>query len=325
MLTKAIDEYFDIARCSNTIQIAGLGSLSGPYAISVMEIIIEAIQNKYLFQDVPPNNIPEFQVFFSDLAVNDFNTLFTTLPGGKNYFSAGVPGSLYGRLFPKCSLQLVYCSYALRWLSELPEELLDVGSPAWNKGRIHYTGASKEVASAYSLQFSKDMANFLNARAEEIVGGGLIILTMPVLPEHDHFSNLLACVFFHLVEKILVDMVKEGSISEEELDSYNVPMYTCTAKEIKEAVEKNGCFTIERLEPILDSSSHIDKPVTFDVLNLIRHLKASFGAASITEHFGRQNAQKLFRRAKTRCDELSSLIQSKSPSGTLLFVVLKRK
>ncbi|THF97749.1 hypothetical protein TEA_002855 [Camellia sinensis var. sinensis] len=113
--------------------------------------------------------MPEFQLFFNDHASNDFNTLFTTLPPDRNYFAAGVPDSFYGRFFPKSSIHLMYSSFALHWLSKVPEELLDNGSLAWNKGKIHYTIASKEIADVYAAQFAKDMDTFFNARADEII------------------------------------------------------------------------------------------------------------------------------------------------------------
>ncbi|XP_028117644.1 probable S-adenosylmethionine-dependent methyltransferase At5g38780 [Camellia sinensis] len=119
--------------------------------------------------------MPEFQLFFNDHASNDFNTLFTTLPPDRNYFAAGVPDSFYGRFFPKSSIHLMYSSFALHWLSKVPEELLDNGSLAWNKGKIHYTIASKEIADVYAAQFAKDMDTFFNARADEIIVGGIMI------------------------------------------------------------------------------------------------------------------------------------------------------
>ncbi|XP_059639762.1 loganic acid O-methyltransferase-like [Cornus florida] len=107
----------------------------------------------------------EFQVFFNDLASNDFNMLFNSLQSHDGqYFAAGVPGSFHGRLFPKASLYFVNASYAVQWLSRIPMEVVDEKSPAWNKGRIHYTNAPDEVVEAYSAQFAKDVESFLNAR-----------------------------------------------------------------------------------------------------------------------------------------------------------------
>ncbi|KAI8023851.1 Loganic acid O-methyltransferase [Camellia lanceoleosa] len=78
----------------------------------------------------------------------------------------GVLCSFYGRLFPKSSIYVMYSSFALHWLSKVPKELLDNGSLAWNKGKIHYTSASKEITNVYAAQFAKDMDTFFNVRAD---------------------------------------------------------------------------------------------------------------------------------------------------------------
>ncbi|KAK3023448.1 hypothetical protein RJ639_042660 [Escallonia herrerae] len=132
----------------------------------VKTMINKAVESKYKSTRLA-SETPEFQVFFNAHATNDFRTLFTSLPPEKSYFAAGVPGSFYGRLFPQSSLHIVHVSYALHWLSKFPEEVLDINSPAWNKGKIYYTSASDEIFNAYAAQFANDMNNFLNARAEE--------------------------------------------------------------------------------------------------------------------------------------------------------------
>lgn len=91
----------------------------------------------------------------------------------------------------------------------MPEELVDKKSNAWNKGRIHYTSAPCEVANAYAVQFGKDMEVFLNARAKEIVSGGLMVLILPSLPDGVDHSQITAGVMFDLLGSSLMDMAKE--------------------------------------------------------------------------------------------------------------------
>lgn len=161
---------------NNTIQLADLGCATGPNTFITMQYVLEAIKQKYYSQWPNSPHPPEFQVFFNDRTLNDFNTLFASIPPNQQYFCAGVPGSFHDRLFPKSSLHFVYTSYALHWLSKLPEELLDKDSPAWNKGRIHYFDAPLEVCNAYETQFFKDIETFLSHRAMEIVPGGMMVV-----------------------------------------------------------------------------------------------------------------------------------------------------
>jgi hypothetical protein len=181
-----INELISSSSSSKLFSIADLGCSVGPNTFIVVGNIIDSVKLKY--QSFGPNNqgALEFQVFFNDHPSNDFNVLFKSLPSSadRQYFAAGVPGLFQGRLFPKASLHFVHSSYALHWLSMIPKELIDKTSPAWNKGRIYYANASNDiVGEAYLAQFGKDMESFLNARAQELVCGGLMALIIPCLPD----------------------------------------------------------------------------------------------------------------------------------------------
>ncbi|KAI8023849.1 Loganic acid O-methyltransferase [Camellia lanceoleosa] len=102
----------------------------------------------------------------------------------------------------------MYSSFALYCLSKVPEELLDNGSLAWNKGKIHYTIASKEIANVYAAQFAKDMDTFFYARADEILVGGIMILIMPGLADGVQYSQDPHRPFFYAFDQSLLDMVK---------------------------------------------------------------------------------------------------------------------
>lgn len=62
---------------------------------------------------------------------------------------------------------------------------MDKNSPAWNKSRIHYStaGVAKEVKEAYSAQFRQDVLTFLDARADELVPGGLMVIIIIGIPD----------------------------------------------------------------------------------------------------------------------------------------------
>lgn len=68
----------------------------------------------------------------------------------------------------------------------MPKAVQDRTSRAWNEGKVHYAGAKKEVFDAYSNQYDKDITSFLNARATEVVSGGLMALLVPAVPTFDH-------------------------------------------------------------------------------------------------------------------------------------------
>ncbi|CAL5339016.1 unnamed protein product [Camellia sinensis] len=324
MIKDAIVDKFDITSLSfssNTIRIADLGCSVGPNTFIAMQNVLEAMEMKFHSQNVT-SEMPEFQLFFSDHTSNDFNRLFSSLPPDRQYFATGVPGSFHGRLFPKSSLHFVHSSIALHWLSKVPEELLDKSCPAWNKGRIHCTSAPKEVINAYTTQFAKDMETFFNARADEIEVGGMMIVTLPALPNmHDHAHHPVGVLFLAL-EQSLVDMVKAGSISEDELDSFNLPLYSPSPDEMNQLVEKNGCFSIERME--LTNPAAKTDGASINIPALIMHLRAGFEAV-LTKHFGKKIVEELFERTLNKSAVISSQFEASLKIGSQLFLVLKRK
>ncbi|KAJ4836675.1 hypothetical protein Tsubulata_037866 [Turnera subulata] len=211
MVKKAIEdalEFTNFSENSTTFAIADFGCSVGCNTLIATQNIIEAVKEKY--QSQHPNHPPlAFQVLFNDHVNNDFNTLFRNLPPSGEFFAAGVPGDFHNRLFPKASLHVGHSSYALHWLSKLPQEILDANSPAYNKDSIHCTGLSKEVAQAFAAQFQNDLERFLNARAQELVSGGLLVLTVAGLPQGTLCSQTYRGANNDILDFCLKDMAQE--------------------------------------------------------------------------------------------------------------------
>ncbi|KAF7809704.1 salicylate carboxymethyltransferase-like [Senna tora] len=128
---------------------------------------------------------PQYTIFLNDLPGNDFNNIFKSLGSFKHKlnheivggigpcFFNGVPGSFYGRLFPPKSLHFVHSSYSLHYLSQVPEGVEN------NKGNIYMgTTSPANVLKAYYHQFQRDFSMFLKCRAQEVVEGGSMVLTI---------------------------------------------------------------------------------------------------------------------------------------------------
>uniref|UniRef100_A0A7N0TC90 S-adenosylmethionine-dependent methyltransferase n=1 Tax=Kalanchoe fedtschenkoi TaxID=63787 RepID=A0A7N0TC90_KALFE len=201
---------------SNTFSLVDLGCASGPNTFAAMQSLITSISQKYHAQmnsdSLTTGSRPlEFQVFFNDLPTNDFNTLVATLPSPRSYFAAAAPGSFLGRLFPASSLHFAYACYAMHWLSKIPDECLDRNSKAWNKGRIHFTGGCEAVEEAHAAQFGRDLDRFLEARAEEVVSGGMVVLICIGCPDDMPQSCLPNSLLFEFMGSALLDMAKRVS------------------------------------------------------------------------------------------------------------------
>jgi jasmonate O-methyltransferase len=107
--------------CPRKMLIADLGCSSGPNALALVLIAVEAIHNHCVQFQQP---LPEVCVLLNDLPENDFNavvkSLVTLRQSNEPVVVTGVtPGSFYERLFTSGSLHLVCSSNILQWLSKV--------------------------------------------------------------------------------------------------------------------------------------------------------------------------------------------------------------
>ncbi|XXG48803.1 hypothetical protein AAC387_Pa02g3151 [Persea americana] len=256
-ITEAAIVDFYCTTFSHSISIADLGCSSGPNTLMFAWEIIEAIQKVCSISGRP---LPEFRFFLNDLPGNDFNTIFKSLPefhmklmnvkgidnGG--CFIAGVPGTFYGRLFPSKSLDFVHSSSSLHWLSRVPPELDGEADTPLNKGKIYISKTSPScVLNAYLVQFQKDFSLFLKSRSKEVVAGGRMVLSFlgrltadPTTEESCHHWELLA----HAIN----EMVLEGLLEKEKVDSFNAPYYSPSPEELESVIQGEGSFVLNRLQ-----------------------------------------------------------------------------
>ncbi|KAI3932741.1 hypothetical protein MKW92_028007 [Papaver armeniacum] len=309
---------------NTTFRIVDLGCSVGSNSLISVNAIIEAMDLKFesYFQglQLKQTATPEFQVYFNDIASNDFNTLFRLIPLEKRYFAAGVPGSFYGRLFPRASLHFVISSTALHWLSRVPKEIGDINSSAWNKGRIHYSNASKEVLQAYSAQYVMDMEAFLLARGHEIVCGGLMFILVPAIADETLISQTSPGLLLDVLGSCLMELAKTDIVDEAKVDSFNMPSYLTSPKQVKELVERNGCFTIERLE-ILETLF----PPASGAQILTNHMRAA-SEEIFKQHFGfsDDDLDKLFDLYSERLVDPLTIFTKSEDKSFQMFLVLKR-
>ncbi|XP_061360960.1 S-adenosyl-L-methionine:benzoic acid/salicylic acid carboxyl methyltransferase 3-like [Gastrolobium bilobum] len=270
-LTKPLIEEAITTLYSSTLPrslaIADLGCSSGPNTLLVISDIIKAVEN--LCRRLKHKS-PEYKVFMNDLPGNDFNNIFKSLDSFKEklrdeietgigpcYFY-GVPGSFYGRVFPNRSLHFVHSSYSLQWLSKVPEGVEN------NEGNIYMASTSPlNVFKAYYEQFQRDFSLFLKCRAEELVEGGRMVLTF-LGRRSDDPSSKECCYIWELMAMALNDMVLQGIIKKEQVDTFNIPQYTPSPSEVKLEVLNEGSFTINRLDVSEVNWNPVDNWNAFD-------------------------------------------------------------
>ncbi|KAL2927991.1 Salicylate carboxymethyltransferase [Bienertia sinuspersici] len=171
-----------------------------------------------------------------------------------------------------------------------------------NRGqqRKHWHRKDKppNVLKAYYDQFEKDFSTFLKCRSKEVKAGGMMVLTIlgrrsiePYSEESSYMFDFFATAFN--------DMVSEGLIEEEKLNTFNVPIYLPSASELSSLVEKEGSFTLNQAD-----TSEVNWEVNeqcknsykcFD-LNDFSKCVRSVAEPFLVNHFGEAIIEELFER-----------------------------
>ncbi|GMN65685.1 hypothetical protein TIFTF001_034758 [Ficus carica] len=158
------------------------------------------------------------------------------------------------------------------------------------------------------------MENFLNARAEEIVQGGLLAFVVPGrsngAPHSEAFGNKTT----KLLESCLIDMVNKGKISSENVDSFNLPAYYASPQDVEAVVKRNGYFSIETIEHLPQQMPRSKE--------FASALRAGMGG-TLKKQFGEEILDEFFDLLYKKFEENLSFI-FESGKAISLFVLLKR-
>ncbi|KAK8661907.1 hypothetical protein V6N13_091495 [Hibiscus sabdariffa] len=262
------------------VKMADLGCSSGPNTFHTISQVIHTIHGICKRQQ---SELPEFEVLLNDLPQNDFNSVF--------------------------NLHFVNSSYALHWLTKLPVGIEN------NKGNVYMARSSPpNVFKAYADQFQKDLTKFLSLRSKEIIPQGRMVLAFMARKNADTSNEYYG---WELVAKSLVDLVAQGAVKEEDVDSFNLPLYTPCKEEMAEIVEREGSFEINNLQvfevdtdPLnadeklckKDLGFHIYTQMGKNIANTIRAVIEPM----ICSHFGEAVSDRLFTRLAANVAEALS-------------------
>ncbi|CAK8560445.1 unnamed protein product [Lathyrus sativus] len=300
--TKLIREEAITSLYSSTLPgslaIADLGCSCGPNTLSVVSEVIHVVEN---LSKKLNHSSPEYKVYLNDLAGNDFNSVFRSLDNFKEklrdetktkidrcYFF-GVPGSFYGRLFPDRSLHFVHSSYSVHWLSKVPEGIEN------SKGAIYINETSPlNVTKAYYKQFERDFSVFIKCRAEEIVEGGRMVLSILGRRGDDPFSKE-SCDLLNLLATALNHMVLKGLIDEDKVNTFNIPNYYPSRNEVKLSILEEGSFAINHVEFSEVDLNNSGESLHDSGYNVAQAIRAVFEPLLVS-HFGEAIIDDVFQR-----------------------------
>ncbi|KAJ4851433.1 hypothetical protein Tsubulata_013964 [Turnera subulata] len=322
ILEEAVAELLHHNLPADCLRIVDMGCSSGPNTLLPLWEIIETTNSTC--RRLNHQKAPALQFFLNDLPGNDFNTVFRSLLPDffdkleKEKFDklgpcfvAAMPGSFHGRLFPDNSLHFVHSSYSLHYLSQVPEGLISESGEPLNKGNICLSETSHpSVHKAYLDQFDKDFTSFLRSRSSEMISRSRMVLTIMGSSYHNP-SCKYGSQIFQLIGASLKEMVDEGKFEESLLDSFNVPLYCPSAEVIRELVQREGSFNIDRLEQYeinwdVNIEEDADKDSNFDKWARGRYVSKYMRAVAesmLTSQFGAAIMDQLFHRLSSKVAE----------------------
>ncbi|CAM6116309.1 unnamed protein product [Calypogeia fissa] len=323
---SALDELLEkmtLPSGTGPVRVADLGSSSGPNTISTVSHIVEKLKPRM------PKDV-EFQAYFNDVPSNDFNCLFQLLSSdsrAKNFYAVGAPGSYLERLFPRSSIHVFHSAVALHWMSKIPDEVLDKESPAYNKGQVWHQHSRAAVAKAYQREALLELKSLLQARAAELVPGGLMFLSFSsrqTSEPHETEHNFIY-YFQEDFNEILLDLVAEGLVTEQQLDTFNLPLYHRSREDIIEALESCGpMFKVEMIKlQRADFSEAFSGGMA--AMHISKKLSAMFKAIlnpMVSGHFGINAADVIWQRYEKLVEKKSG---TRSETNTICSLGVVRK
>ncbi|KAK6929449.1 SAM dependent carboxyl methyltransferase [Dillenia turbinata] len=306
------------------LNIADLGCASGANTFFVIATVVDTV--KSTCQELN-RATPDLQIYLNDLVANDFNSLFKGLTRiqfqneNMSCFVMGAPGSFYGLLFPRNSMHFLHSCYCVHWLSQVPPGLTSEGGLPLNKGAICISKTSPPLVSkAYLSQFQKDLTLFLSCRSKEMTSEGRTVFILHGRSSEDPTGGEDFISWQH-ISKAISDLVSEGLIEEEKLDSFNVPYYTASKEEIIDIVEKEGSFTVELIETSIDHFVDEDMDNQSKARKIAKNFRC-FSEPVLAYHFGNAIMDKLYD--KIACN-LTERLATKTCEQVSISVVLRRK
>ena len=152
------------------LRMADFGSADGGTSQEMWSNLISKIRNN--------RDDRQIEILYTDLASNDFSTLFRTMQGMQgnpnlsfqnkysNIFVHGCGTGFHQQLMSSRSLSLGFSATAMHYISQKPCQI---------NNHVHMVGANSNEKTKFEEQALKDWESILLSRSEELVIGGRFI------------------------------------------------------------------------------------------------------------------------------------------------------
>ncbi|KAI6670115.1 hypothetical protein NL676_005000 [Syzygium grande] len=149
---------------------------------------------------------------------------------------------------------------------------------------LHFQDQPSVAKEANLAQFQAGFLTFLKCRGEEMVDNGHLVLILNGREDKD-FASTDGYFFWEKLGEAIADLVSEGFVEEDKLDTLNVPYYTASSEEVRGIVDEEGSFEIEYLEIMGTDRTSPDEDRHGGGRKMAKHAR-SFTSSIISHHLG---------------------------------------
>ena len=223
---------------SKNLRFADFGSADGGTSQELWYNLISAIRKSGDHRPI--------EILYTDLASNDFSTLFKTMQGMgenanlayqkefENVYVHGCGTGFHEQLVASGTLSLGFSATAMHYVSKKPCQILD---------HVHMIGASEIERNKYKKQALVDWESILSARAKELEPGGRFICINFGIDENGRYlGNTGDNSMFESFNRHWRDHWQSGIITEEEFISATFPQHYRTVEEFSQPFTGNDCL-----------------------------------------------------------------------------------
>jgi hypothetical protein len=226
----------EVAIAHRSVTIVDYGSSEGRNSMAPIRAAIESVRGR-------TGAATPISVIHTDLPGNDFSTLFHTLIDSEDSYlkdSAEIYPSAIGRsyfeqILPANSVDIAWNSWTLQWMSENPVEDPDFLYGAFSP--------HEWVREAVAQQLEKDWRAFLRLRAIELAPGGRMLCLFGSRGDTTLGWEWIAGALW----SVILEMWREGLISEAEKLRINLPLGPRGVDAIRQPFDREGVFSGLRL------------------------------------------------------------------------------
>ena len=226
---KVIENALETIPSTEILKFADFGSADGGTSQEMWNNIIKLIREK--------GDNRQIEILYTDLASNDFSTLFKTMQGmyknsqfafQKNFSNVYVHGcgtGFHQQLMVNNSLTLGFSATAMHYVSE---------RPCLIENHVHMTGANESEKKLFKDQANKDWETILLNRSKEMINGGRFICINFGIDEQGRcLGNTGGHVMFNNFAKNWKYLENQGLITNQEFINATFTQHYRTVEEFK--------------------------------------------------------------------------------------------